>query len=428
MTDNIPDMWFNKLFSGRAMNVPRSEIRELLKLLERPDVISFAGGIPHADMFPSDRIRQAYDRLFGTTDTWHRALQYSTSEGYPPLREWIASYLTDQPTPWTKENIIVTSGSQQALDLLARLFISPGERIAFTRPSYLGALQVLRFYQPEFVAIDEDDEGILIEPLIAALDKGLKFIYLIPDFNNPTGISLSLRRREQVIDLALARGVPIIEDLAYVHLRYNGENIPTLGTLALRRLNSQGSEHTPIVQIGTFSKSICPGLRIGWVRAASVVIDHLTVLKQSVDLHASTINQMVVADILTDSFDTCIQKEKAFYRLRMEAMLDALKRYFPRNISWTMPEGGFFVWVNLPEGLDGSRLLESAVTNYKVAFVPGGAFYCDGTGKNTLRLSFSGNEVAEIQEGIMRMGELLHKELCVPKVPKHAIHATSKHL
>src|SRR4051794_35396341 len=364
-----------------------SEIRELLKLIDQPDIISFAGGIPDPELFPREAIAEAYRAVFESNDQWAAALQYSVSEGYRPLREWIAAYHVGQGASVEPDEVVITSGSQQGLDFLGKLLISPGDPVAVTRPTYLGALQAFSPYQPRYLTVPIDEDGLrpdLLEPLLAQRPK---FLYLVPDFQNPNGITLSAERRTAVLDLCARHGVPIIEDAAYTELRYSGAPLPSL--LALDR--ARGSDDAIVIHAGTFSKTIAPALRIGWVAAPRAVIAKLVLIKQAGDLHTGTINQIVMHRVAETVFERQVQRVRQAYRERRDAMLQALADFLPAGVSWTRPDGGMFVWLELPDGIDGAALLERAVREARVAFVPGAAFHPDRTGANTIRLSFSLN-------------------------------------
>ncbi|HEV7372846.1 PLP-dependent aminotransferase family protein [Arenibaculum sp.] len=387
---------WNGLLAPRMAGMTASEIRELLKLIEQPDIISFAGGIPDPDLFPREGIAAAYERVLRGNSLAAAALQYSVSEGYLPLREWIGARTKVEP-----DEILITSGSQQGLDFIGKLLLAPGDAVAVTAPTYLGALQAFSPYQPRYLAVPMDEHGIRTDLLPDVLAQGPKFLYLVPDFQNPNGITMSLERRLEVLSLCRRHGVPVIEDGAYSELRYDGERLPSLLSLDDR------ADGGIVLHAGTFSKTIVPALRVGWVSGPKSIISRLVLMKQAADLHSSTINQMVIHTLAEGGFDAHVARLRPAYRERRDAMLSALGEHFPAEARWTRPEGGMFVWVELPDGLDGTALLERSIREARVAFVPGAAFFPDRSGKNTIRLSFSVNRPERIREGIRRLGALV---------------------
>lgn len=392
------------LFAGRVAGMSASEIRELLKLIDRPEIISFAGGIPDPDSFPTAAIARAYEKVFQSNAGSGAALQYTISEGYTPLREWIAGYMGRKGVRLELDEILVTNGSQQALEFLGKLLIGPGDLVAVTAPTYLGALQAFSPYEPTYVSIPMDGEGPVLGGVEEALARGPKFFYLIPDFQNPNGVTVSLERRHAIVELCTRAGVPIVEDAAYAELRYEGDALPSLAGIDAAR---NGGRPTQVIHCGTFSKTMVPALRVGWVSAPAAVVQRLVLMKQAADLHTSTINQIVLHDVVTEIFDSHVRRLRATYKERRDAMLQALSDFFPGTVSWTKPEGGMFVWLELPEGTCGVALLERAIKEANVAFVPGAAFFADRSGRNTLRLSFSVTKPERIREGIRRLAGLL---------------------
>ncbi|MGE8942180.1 PLP-dependent aminotransferase family protein [Leptospira interrogans] len=394
-------------YASRAARMKASEIRELLKLLDQPDIISFAGGIPDPALFPADAARAAYADCLGSQELAGQALQYSTSEGYLPLREWIVDYMGKLGVPCEPDNILITSGSQQALEFLGKLLLSPGDTVLVPAPTYLGALQAFSAYEPQYDTLRPEDGNRTAAAYTetAAATGQVKMAYVVPDFDNPSGNTMSLGARERMLSLATELDIPIIEDAAYAALRFSGEPMPCLQALELARCGS--IDKCRVIYCGTFSKTIAPGLRVGWICAAQSVIRRLVLIKQASDLHSSSLNQIVMHRLVTQTFDDQVTKARARYSKRRDAMLAALARHMPPGVTWTKPEGGLFVWVTLPEGMDGAELLKRAVEKERVAFVPGGAFFADGSGANTLRLSFSLADEAKIEEGIMRLGRLI---------------------
>lgn len=393
-------------FASRESRMKASEIRELLKLLDRPEIISFAGGIPDANLFPANAFREAYGAAL---DQESRAgtLQYSPSEGHPGLREWIVGQMAELGISCTIDNIVVTSGSQQALDFLGKLFLSPGDTALVAWPTYLGALQAFNAYEPNYDRLEPMGNRDAADYRQAALAKGgkIKFAYMSVDFANPTGQTMTLGERERVLDLAEALDTAIIEDGAYQALRYDGEAIAPMLALEIGRKGD--IELCRTIYCGSFSKTLAPGLRIGWVCAARDIVSRLVILKQAGDLHTSTINQVAMNHVARSIFPVHVEALREAYAARRDHLLEALQREMPEGVTWTRPEGGMFVWVTLPKGMDGARLLEKAIREANVAFVPGQAFHADGSGENTLRLSFSCATEPMIDEGIKRLGGLV---------------------
>ncbi len=404
---------WTKAFAPRALKLTASEIRELLKLINQPDIISFAGGIPDPALFPHAVLAETFHEILSNPETRGAALQYSVSEGYQPLREWLAqTYLPKVGIATHADNILITNGSQQGLEFLAKLFIGTGDRIIVTNPSYLGALQAFSLYEPTFVTVPVQGEGVDLAALETEMAKGAKFFYLTPDFGNPCGVTVPLDQRRAMLELAYRYGVPVIEDSAYDQLRYDGEPVPPLLALDNERVNqprplSEATAQGQVIYTGTFSKSIVPALRIGWVVAPQPVLQKLVLMKQASDLHTPTLNQMAMFKVADKIIFDHAAGIRSIYRDRRDAMLAAMKDFMPAGVTWTEPEGGMFVWVTLPEGLDAAELLAKAIPEIRVAFVPGAAFYPDRSGKNTIRLSFSVPPPERIREGIKRLGGLL---------------------
>ena len=393
-------------FAQRTQRMGSSAIRELLKLTEQPDIISFAGGLPAPDVFPIENIREACNRVL--TDIGHQALQYGTTEGYLPLRELIVRHSARYGINVTSENILITSGSQQALDLLGKILINPGDRILVESPTYLGALQAWSAYGAEYVTVPMDEFGMVTDGLEEALRSGPKFMYVLPNFQNPTGVTLSEDRRHMLIELADRYGVPIVEDDPYGQLRYEGDHLPSVVVLDREFRNSNESCYSGnVIYLSTFSKILSPGIRLAWVVAPTVVIRKLVQAKQGADLHTSTFNQMLAHEVARGGFlDQHIKLIRKVYGERRDAMLGAMDAYFPPGVEWTHPEGGLFLWGTLPENLSSAEVLKSAVEQ-KVAFVPGAPFYAAGGGHNTMRLNFSNATEDKIREGISRLGRVI---------------------
>ncbi|MCZ4288077.1 PLP-dependent aminotransferase family protein [Hoeflea alexandrii] len=394
------------LFATRAERMKASEIRELLKLLDQPDVISFAGGIPDPALFPAEAFGAALTSAL-TGDTKGAALQYSVSEGYKPLRDWLVTRMASLGIECSADNIMITSGSQQALDYLGKLFLSKGDTALVGWPTYLGALQAFNAYEPNYDRLTPLGNRSADDYRATAAANGgqVKFAYASADFANPTGETLPESARKNILDLAEELDIAVIEDAAYQSLRYDGDEIPPLLALDIERSGS--IEATRTIYCGSFSKTLAPGLRVGWVCAAKPVISKLVLMKQAADLHSATLNQMAIHRVASDGFEAQVGKIKATYQARRDAMLAALARHMPDGVSWTKPDGGMFVWVTLPEGFDGAALLAESLKTERVAFVPGKAFFADGSGANTIRLSFSCASEVMIEEGIKRLGRVV---------------------
>ena len=407
---------WNQRYAKRMRGISSSAIRELLKLTQQSDIISFAGGLPASELFPVEKFQTATDRVLAKYGS--KALQYSTTEGFEPLREYIVDKMAQYGIQAAPENVLVTSGSQQALDLIGKILINAGDMILTERPTYLGALQVWRAYQAEFVTVPIDNDGLRTDQLEDALCTGPKFMYILPNFQNPGGVTLSMERRRALINITDRYGIPIVEDDPYGELRFEGEYLPPLVVLDAEKLNSRtpaGSAHGfyrgNVIYLSTFSKTLAPGLRLGWIVAPTEVIRECVKAKQGMDLHTSSFVQMVAYEVVKDGFlKDHVRRIRQVYRERRDIMLDAMARHFPPGVRWTRPHGGLFLWVTLPEIVDAGAVLERAVAN-KVAFVPGTAFYPDGSGHNTFRLNFSNAQPEQIKIGIKRLGEVLEAEL-----------------
>lgn len=397
-------------FASRQSRMKASEIRELLKLLDQPDIISFAGGIPDAALFPAEDFARAYGEAL-TGGAAGQALQYSPSEGHKGLREWIAGEMGKLGIACTLDNIVITSGSQQALDFLGKLYLTAGDTALVAWPTYLGALQAFNAYEPNYDRLTPMGNRSAAEYAETAKAKGgrVKFAYLSADFANPTGETLTRAERERVLDLAEDLDIAVIEDGAYQALRYDGEPVEPM--LAIEIARKGDIDRCRTLYCGSFSKTLSPGLRIGFVCGARDVISRLVILKQAGDLHTSTINQAAMNGVARTVFGAQVEKVRGTYAARRDAMLAALQREMPAGVTWTRPEGGMFVWLTLPEGMDGAALLSASLESARVAFVPGRAFFADGSGANTMRLSFSCASAAMIDEGIGRLGRLIQAHL-----------------
>lgn len=400
-------------YAQRTQRMGSSAIRELLKLTDLPDMISFAGGLPAPDVFPVDAFQEASNRVLKNSGA--QALQYGPTEGYLPLREMIARHTSRYGIQITPNNVLLTSGSQQALDLLGKIFINPGDHILVESPTYLGALQAWNAYGAEYVPVPIDEYGMIPEALEEALRVGPKFIYALPNFQNPSGVTLSLERRHRLLQLAEEHGVPIIEDDPYGQLRYEGEHKPALVVLDGQLHSSHdGLYRGNIIYLSTFSKILAPGIRLAWVIAPPQVIDKLVQAKQGADLHTSTFNQMVAYEVSRGGFlDHHIHTIREVYGARRDTMLQALEQHFPSQVLWTHPEGGLFLWVTLPDWMDAKDAFNIALKR-KVAFVPGQPFFPHGEIKNCARLNFSNATPEEIRTGIARLGEVFYEMLETP--------------
>jgi 2-aminoadipate transaminase len=406
-------LW-NHRYAQRTQRMTSSVIRELLKLTALPDIISFAGGLPGPDLFPVEEVKEATE---GVLETKGRiALQYSTTEGYPPLREMITRHMARYGIVVDIDNILVTGGSQQALDLIGKILVNPGDKLLVESPTYLGAIQAFTTYGAEFATVPTDDDGMVTDRLEEALRCGPKFIYALPNFQNPSGVTMPLDRRQALIRASDHYGIPIIEDDPYGQLRYEGEHIKPLVVIDAERLECghNGKYTGNVIYLSTFSKTLAPGLRMAWVAAPKEVISKLVQAKQGTDLQCSTLDQMVAFEVGRGGFiDRHVQKIREVYGRRRDVMLTALSKAFPdpsMGVRWTRPQGGLFLWVTVPEWLDTAELLKEAVKE-KVAFVPGAAFYPCGGGHNTMRLNFSHAREEQIQEGIARLGRAVMKQV-----------------
>jgi len=411
----VRTLWAER-FAQRTQRMGSSVIRELLKYTEKPDVISFAGGLPAPEVFPFAEVERAAETVL--RDQGKTALQYSPTEGYLPLRELLVRHMARYGIKVTPANVLVTTGSQQGLDLIGRLFVNPGDRILTESPTYLGALQAWGAYQADYLTVPVDDEGLDVGKLEAQLRGGPKFLYILPNFQNPAGVTLSLERRHRLVELANHYGAPIVEDDPYGQLRFEGEHLPPLVQLDAEwhGCAKADCEFTgDVLYLSTLSKTLAPGLRVAWVVAPESVISRLVQMKQGADLHSSTFCQMVAYEVAKDGFlDRHVRTIRKLYGERRDAMLDALARHLPEEVRWTKPQGGLFLWITLPEGFDSTSLLKDALEQEKVAFVPGSSFFPRGGGERTCRLNFSYAGPDLIDEGIRRLGSVVKRKLVRP--------------
>lgn len=384
-------------FAKRTEQLKASEIREILKLTQQPHIISFAGGLPAAELFPVEAFKKASGRVLD--EKGKVALQYGPTEGDPKLREQIVERMKKVGVDSDISQILITSGSQQGLDFVAKIFVDPGDVVITEAPSYLGALNAFKAYEPKFVEIEMDDQGMIMEELEKALkeNKNVKYIYTIPDFQNPTGLTMSLERRKRMVELANEYNVVIVEDNPYGELRFEGEFLP-----AIKSLDTEDR----VIFLGTFSKIFCPGLRLGWMLAGEEILNKVNMIKQGADLQSSTISQMDVAAFLEDNnIEDHIEVIKEKYKHRRDVMLAAMDKYFPEEVEFTRPEGGLFTWVNLPNYLDARELAPKALEK-NVAYVPGGSFFPNGGCENTLRMNYSCSNDEQIEKGVKALGEV----------------------
>lgn len=385
-------------YAKRMDNIKASEIRELLKLTQQPNIISFAGGMPAPESFPIEELVKIGKDVLEKTGA--QALQYGPTEGYQPLREAIAKRMAKVKVDAKAENILVTSGSQQGLDFAAKIFINPGDIIVCESPTYLGAINAFKAYEPKFIEVSTDKDGMDMEELEEVLkgNDNIKFIYVIPDFQNPSGKTWSLERRIKLIELANRYNVAVIEDNPYGELRFEGEVLP-----AVKHFDTEGR----VAFLGTFSKILCPGLRLGWVVADTEFLSKFILVKQGADLQSSTISQMEAAKFLElYDIDAHIQKIIDIYKVRKDVMIKTMEEEFPEGVTFTYPEGGLFTWVILPEYMNARELALKALEQ-NVAYVPGGSFFPNGGNENTFRLNYSNMNEEKIMEGIKRLGKVI---------------------
>ncbi len=395
-------------YAGRAERMRASEIRELLKLLDQPGVTSFAGGIPDPALFPIQEAAAAYAAVLADPASAGSGLQYSVSEGYLPLRRWIMRHMGTLGVPCDEDNVVITCGSQQGLEFLGRLLLSPGDTALVTAPTYLGALQAFSACEPRYDELRPEDGNRTPASYADAAGRTggeVKLAYVVPSFANPTGETLSLAARERLLDVAAELDIPVIEDAAYAMLRFDGEPLPPIQALEIARRGS--IECARSIYCGTFSKVLSPGLRVGWIVASKPLIRRLVLIKQASDLNSAAINQMVMHRMAEAAFGAQVERACGHYQRRRDWLLAALERHMPAGVSWTHPQGGLFVWLRLPEGIDASNLLQRSLEEAGVAFVPGGAFFFDGRGRNTLRLSYSLPGEEEIDRGIAALARLI---------------------
>jgi len=383
-------------FAHRMSQMRPSTIREILKVTAQPDIISFAGGLPAPELFPVEEVRAVADRVLSQHGS--RALQYGPSEGYVPLREWIAAEMDRRGIRARPDDVLVTNGSQQVLDLVGKLFLNPGDVVLTENPTYLAAIQAFQTFEVKFIPVPTDGDGLIPEALPELIRKHRpKFLYTIPNFQNPTGITLSAQRREALARLAAEHRLIVVEDDPYGKLRYRGTEIPPV-----KHWDDAGQ----VLYASTFSKTIAPGLRLGWVVSPPAVFSRLLILKQASDLHTSSFDQLIAHGYLT-GYDqgAHLERIRRAYGERYQVLDSSLRSEMPTGYSWTKPEGGMFLWITGPSGLDSLELLQRSIAQ-KVAFVPGRDFFPADAGGNFLRLNYSSSSPERIREGVRRLAAL----------------------
>ena len=392
-------------FAKRMEALNGSEIRELLKLIEKPEVISFAGGLPAPELFPIEEMKEISRIVLEESGT--QALQYSTTEGFQPLREQIARRMNSKnKTNVTKDDILITNGSQQGLDFAGRVFLNEGDVVLCESPSYLGAINAFKSYGSKFIEVPTDKDGMIMEELekILEVTENVKMIYVIPDFQNPTGITWTLERRKKFIEIISKYEIPVLEDNPYGELRFKGESLPSLKSMDKKGL---------VIFLGTFSKILCPGYRLGWTCASQNILKKFIFVKQVADLQASSISQIEVSKFIDlYNLDNHVKKINEVYARRRDLMLETMKEEFPEGVEYTYPDGGLFIWVELPKHLDSRIIMKDCLAN-NVAYVPGWSFFPNGGTENCFRLNYSNMSDDRIVEGIKRIGLVLRKYMAV---------------
>ncbi|MGB9938165.1 MAG: PLP-dependent aminotransferase family protein [Methanobacterium sp.] len=386
-----------KLFADRMNNVHKSFIREILKVTEEPDIISFAGGLPNPKSFPVTKIGEAVSKVLSKNGD--EILQYSTTEGYLPLRKYIAQRYSKIGLKVDADEILITNGSQQGIDLISKVFINKGDKVLVENPTYLAAIQSFGLFEPQFKSVPLLEDGADINALKKIFDENeIKLFYSVTNFQNPTGVTYSKEKRQQLAEILKNKDVIFVEDNPYGEIRFLGEDILPVKSY----LESA-------VLFGSFSKIVSPGMRLGWIVANEETMEKIIIAKQASDLHSNYFTQRVVYQYLIDNnIDEHIEKIKRMYRNQRNLMVSMIENHFPEGVKYTKPEGGMFLWVTLPEGLSSMDLFELSIKE-NVAFVPGKAFFADGGGNNTLRLNFSNADEEKIEEGIKRLGKAIHK-------------------
>ncbi|MGC9529656.1 MAG: PLP-dependent aminotransferase family protein [Candidatus Bipolaricaulaceae bacterium] len=407
----------SSLLAKRVLTARRSVIRELLKLTEQPDIISFAGGLPDPETFPRQVLAQLAAEEIRVNYT--KSLQYTTTEGKRPLRAAIIDWLAEDGIHFQLEQLIITSASQQGLDLVAKTFLDPGDAVFCSLPTYLGAIQAFQAMEAHLVGVPLYEDGMDLEALEEAVDAARagghrpKLVYVVPDFQNPSGVTWSAAKRERLLEIAAREDLLVVEDIPYRKLRFAGQPVPPIASM---------DEDGRVIVLFTLSKVLAAGLRLGALGGPAELVDKLVTMKQATDLCTCALTQRIAARFLQENdLAGHLRKICRHYREKRNAMIEALERYMPRaeGISWTRPEGGLFLWVRLPAGVDTEKMLPRAV-EHKVAYVIGAPFFVDGSGRNTMRLSFSKASREEIGEGMRRLGQVVDEELPQPPSPQKA--------
>jgi 2-aminoadipate transaminase len=387
-------------YARRTEGMSASEVRALFAVASRPEVVSLAGGMPYVQALPPEDVLEVVRQVLDEHGTM--ALQYGGGQGHAALRERLVALMSEEAIAADPEDMVITTGAQQALDLVGKIFVDPGDLIAVEAPAYVGALTAFSAYEPRYLQVELDDEGMIVDQLEEAFVRGdrPKFVYTCPNFGNPAGVTLSYARRQRLVSLCREAGVPIVEDNPYGMLRFEGDALPALRTL----------DPDNVIYLGTVSKVFSPGVRVGWALAEQSVIQRLVLAKEAADLCGSSFNMLVTERYFAgERWRTNLATLVATYRTRRDAMLEAIDETFPDGAMWTHPAGGFYVWVTLPDWVDTRAMLAAAVER-RVAYVPGTAFYPDGRGTNQMRLAFCYPTEERIREGIARLGSLLTDE------------------
>ncbi len=390
-------------FAKGMENLKASDIREILKVTAMPEIISFAGGLPAPELFPVEKIKEATDIVL--EEAGRQALQYGITEGYPKLREQIAERIYAKNGIKTDiENITLVAGSQQGLDFIGKMFIDPGDVVLMESPSYLGAINAFQPYSPTYAEVPTDDNGLIMEELekILATTDRVKLIYVIPDFQNPSGRTWPLERRKKFMEIITRYEIPVIEDNPYGELRYSGDFLPSLKSMDTKGL---------VLYLGTFSKILAPGYRIGWICAHERYLEKLNLIAQAAVLQTATISPMIISKYMElNDLDAHVAEIRAVYKHRCDVMIGAMKEYFPPEAKFTIPDGGLFTWVELPDYIDTKKMAAEAIEQ-KVAYVPGAGFFPNGGNDHCMRLNYSCMPDERIVEGIKRLAQVIKNNL-----------------
>ncbi len=388
-------------YADRVATLSGSAVREILKLTQQPDMISFGGGMPSEDAFPTEDLKRIMNGI--VADLGGEVLQYGVTEGYLPLREEIVKMMAAKGVQTKADDVLITSGSQQGIDLVARAFLNKGDKVIVESPTYLSAIQVFKLYEADLIPVAVDEDGILPEELQKIFDtygEAVKLVYMVPTFQNPTGKAMPLARRQEILSIINQQKVVLIEDDPYGDLRYSGEAIPTFASL-----DKEGQ----VLYLGSFSKVVAPGLRVGYAIADEAILSKMVIGKQANDVHTPMFSQMVIAQYLKEGLlPGHLAEINAMYRQKRDEMLKCLDAYMPAGVKWTHPDGGLFIWLELPEGMNSNDLFMEAVKE-KVAFVAGDSFFAHGEVKNAMRLNFSNATWENIEIGIRKLAEVIKK-------------------